>query len=95
LVVLRFLTDDCYQLTAHSSPLTANSQKSATVEALTPRELEVLQLMAAGLSNAEIARKLYLTVNTLKAHTNSIYGKLDVHSRMQAVNRGRQLGILG
>jgi LuxR family maltose regulon positive regulatory protein len=72
-----------------------SNQKSSIVEPLTPRELEVLQLMSGGLSNAEIARKLYLTVNTLKAHTNSIYGKLDVHSRMQAVNRGRELGILG
>jgi LuxR family maltose regulon positive regulatory protein len=72
-----------------------SNQQSAIPEPLTPRELEVLQLMAGGLSNAEIARKLYLTVNTLKAHTNSIYGKLDVHSRMQAVNRGRELGYLG
>ena len=72
-----------------------SNHQSAIVEPLTPRELEVLQLMSGGLSNAEIARKLYLTVNTLKAHTNSIYGKLDVHSRMQAVNRGRELGILG
>jgi LuxR family maltose regulon positive regulatory protein len=72
-----------------------SNPQSSIVEPLTPRELEVLQLMSGGLSNAEIARKLYLTVNTLKAHTNSIYGKLDVHSRMQAVNRARELGILG
>ncbi len=64
------------------------------VEPITRRELDVLRLMAEGLSNAEIARRLYLTLNTLKAHTNSIYGKLDVHSRMQAVNRARQLGLL-
>ena len=64
------------------------------VEPISPRELEVLQLMAKGLSNAEIARRLFLTVNTLKAHTNSIYGKLDVHSRMQAVIRARELGLL-
>ncbi len=64
------------------------------VEPITRRELDVLRLMAEGLSNAEIARRLYLTLNTLKAHTNSIYGKLDVHSRLQAVNRARQLGLL-
>jgi len=64
-------------------------------EPITPRELEVLELMSQGLQNTEIARKLFLTVNTLKAHTNSIYGKLDVHSRLQAVNRARELGILG
>jgi LuxR family transcriptional regulator, maltose regulon positive regulatory protein len=70
------------------------AKPAGLVEPITPRELEVLQLMAQGLSNAEIARRLYLTVNTLKAHTNSIYGKLDVHSRLQAVNRGRELGLL-
>jgi LuxR family transcriptional regulator, maltose regulon positive regulatory protein len=78
-----------------SSQSSISNPQSAIAEPLTPRELEVLQLMAGGLSNAEIARKLYLTVNTLKAHTNSIYGKLDVHSRMQAVNLARKLGILG
>ncbi len=71
-----------------------NHKSEILVEPLSPRELEVLALMAGGLSNAEIARKLYLTVNTLKAHTNSIYGKLDVHSRMQAVIRARELGLL-
>ncbi|MDR3574118.1 MAG: LuxR C-terminal-related transcriptional regulator [Anaerolineaceae bacterium] len=63
-------------------------------EPLSPRELDVMRLMAEGLSNAEIARRLFLTTNTLKAHTNSIYGKLDVHSRMQAVIRARQIGLL-
>lgn len=64
------------------------------VEPITRRELDVLRLMAEGLSNAEIARRLYLTLNTLKSHTNTIYGKLDVHSRLQAVSRARQLGLL-
>ena len=54
----------------------------------------MLALLSDGLSNAEISRKLYLTLNTLKAHTNSIYGKLNVHSRMQAVIKARELGIL-
>jgi LuxR family transcriptional regulator, maltose regulon positive regulatory protein len=75
------------------------SRKPATshkdlAESISPRELEVLELMAKGLSNVEISRRLFLTVNTLKAHTNSIYGKLDVHSRMQAVIRARELGLL-
>jgi len=64
------------------------------VEALTARELEVIQLMAEGLTNAEIARRLYLSPNTLKAHTQNIFSKLDAHSRMQAVNRARELGML-
>lgn len=72
----------------------SQARPTGLIENLTPRELEVLKLMSAGLSNAEIARKLYLTVNTLKAHTNSIYGKLDVHSRMQAVIKAQDLNLL-
>jgi LuxR family maltose regulon positive regulatory protein len=64
------------------------------VEALSERELEVLQLMARGLTNPEIAERLYLSPNTLKAHAQNIYQKLEVHGRVQAVNRGRELGLL-
>ena len=68
--------------------------KSSLVEPLSERELEVMHLIANGLSNLEIARKLFLSPNTLKAHTQSIYGKLDVHTRLQAVNRARELRII-
>ena len=64
------------------------------IEALSEREIEVLKMIAAGLSNGEIAQKLYLSTNTLKAHTQNIYSKLDVHSRVQAVNRARELQII-
>jgi LuxR family maltose regulon positive regulatory protein len=64
------------------------------IEPLSEREIEVVRLLAAGLSNLEIAHKLYLSPNTLKAHTQNIYDKLDVHSRVQAVNRARELGYL-
>ncbi len=64
------------------------------VEQLSEREVEVLRMVAGGMSNAEIAQKLYLSPNTLKAHTQNIYSKLDVHSRVQAVNRARELGII-
>ncbi len=64
------------------------------VEPLSEREIEVVRLLAAGLSNLEIAHKLFLSPNTLKAHTQNIYDKLDVHSRVQAVNRARELGYL-
>ena len=63
-------------------------------ESLSERELEVLRLIAEGLTNREVATRLFLTVNTVKAHTRNIYGKLGVHSRMQAVARARALGIL-
>lgn len=55
------------------------------VEALTTRELEVLRLMVAGRSNAEIAKSLVVAVSTVKSHANSIFGKLGVTSRAQAI----------
>ena len=67
---------------------------SAFVEPLSEREVEVLQLIAEGLSNREIASRLYLSLNTVKAHTRNIYGKIDVHSRTQAVARAQELGLL-
>ena len=54
----------------------------------------MLHLLAEGLSNREIARKLFLSPNTVRTHTHNIYGKLGVHSRMQAVARARKLGLL-
>jgi LuxR family maltose regulon positive regulatory protein len=64
------------------------------IEPLTDRELEVLNLLALGLTNREIGERLYIAPGTVKAHTASVYGKLDVHSRMQAVARAQELGIL-
>ncbi len=64
------------------------------VEPLTCREMEVLELLAAGDSNQSIADKLVITVRTVKKHTSNIYGKLDASSRTQAVARARELGLL-
>lgn len=64
------------------------------VEPLSERELEILQLIAGGLGNQEIGSQLYLSLNTVKAHTRNIYGKLGVNSRTQAVARARASGIL-
>jgi LuxR family maltose regulon positive regulatory protein len=69
-------------------------RKSEIIEPLSERELEVLQLIAEGLTNPEIAARLYLSLNTVKAHTRNIYGKLGVHSRTQATSRARALGVL-
>ena len=66
----------------------------ALVEPLSQRELEVLQLIALGSTNQEIARQLIVSPGTIKAHTASIYRKLDVANRTEAVARARQLGIL-
>jgi LuxR family maltose regulon positive regulatory protein len=68
--------------------------QSELVEPLSERELEVLQLIAEGLTNPEIASKLYLSLNTVKVHTRNIYGKLGVNNRTQAVARARALGGL-
>ena len=64
------------------------------IEPLSERELEVLQLIAEGLTNPEIAARLYISLNTVKVHTRNINGKLDAHNRTQAVARARALGIL-
>jgi LuxR family maltose regulon positive regulatory protein len=61
---------------------------------LSPREIEVLRLVADGLSNKEIARQLCISLRTVKYHTNSIYTKLNVSNRTQAVGQARALGIL-
>jgi LuxR family maltose regulon positive regulatory protein len=68
--------------------------KNLLVEPLSLRELEVLQLIALGRTNQEIARQLIISPGTVKAHTASIYRKLDVVNRTEAAARARQLGIL-
>ncbi len=67
---------------------------SRLAEPVSSRELEVLALIAKGLTNQEIALRLYLSLHTVKAHARSIYAKLGVSSRTQAVARGRALGYL-
>jgi predicted ATPase/DNA-binding CsgD family transcriptional regulator len=64
------------------------------VEPLTAREVEVLELLAQGLSNREIADHLVLTVGTVKWYASQIYSKLNVHSRTQAIARARQLKMV-
>jgi LuxR family transcriptional regulator, maltose regulon positive regulatory protein len=64
------------------------------VEPLTQREIEVLRLSATGMPSREIAGRLCITTGTLKTHTKSIYGKLGVHNRVQAIERARELKLL-
>jgi LuxR family maltose regulon positive regulatory protein len=64
------------------------------VEPLSDRELEILALLAAGLTNREIADQLFIAVGTVKRHTNNIYGKLNVRNRTEAVAKGRDLRLL-
>jgi LuxR family maltose regulon positive regulatory protein len=64
------------------------------VKPLSERELEVLDLIAAGLSNSEIAERLFIAVGTVKRHINNIYSKLDVHSRTRAIAKATALRLL-
>jgi LuxR family maltose regulon positive regulatory protein len=77
-----------------SAPAPTSSGAAPLAELLTERELEVLQLIGEGRSNQDIATALVITINTIKKHTSSIYGKLGVHSRTQAVVRAQELGLL-
>jgi LuxR family maltose regulon positive regulatory protein len=83
---------DAFSLTAQ--PGSPRPQPGGLVEPLTPRELEVLQLIALGKTNPDIARQLIVSPGTVKAHTASIYRKLAVANRTEAVARARQLGLL-
>jgi LuxR family maltose regulon positive regulatory protein len=77
-----------------AAPLETQAPESGQIEPLSERELEVLELFAEGLSNREIASRLFLSLHTIKTHCSNIYGKLGVHSRTQAVARARALGLL-
>ncbi|TCC98307.1 response regulator transcription factor [Pedobacter psychroterrae] len=61
---------------------------------LSKRELEVLQSMADGLSNQQIAERLFLSLNTIKTHSSKVFEKLEVQRRTQAVEKARQLNII-
>jgi LuxR family maltose regulon positive regulatory protein len=69
-------------------------EREQLADPLSERELEVLQLLAAGRSNQEIAEALVVTVGTVKTHIHHIYGKLNTSSRIQAVARARELQLL-
>ena len=67
---------------------------SRMAEPLSKREFEVLRQLNTDLSGPEIAQELMVALSTVRYHTNNIYGKLSVHNRREAVNRGKQLGLL-
>lgn len=71
-----------------------DAKPSEALEPLTDREREVLQLVAAGLSNKEIARRLDITLNTVKTHAKRLHAKLGVKSRTQASAKARELGLV-
>jgi len=70
------------------------NEKEAGRLGLSKREIEVLEFMAQGLSNQEIADKMFVSLNTVKTHTSNLFSKLDVKRRTAAVEEGRKLGLV-
>jgi LuxR family maltose regulon positive regulatory protein len=76
------------------TPIPLPVDQSSLADPLTGRELEILDLLAQRLSNKEIAAQLVISPRTVKRHTLNIYNKLEVNSRLQAVKKASDLGIL-
>ena len=74
--------------------VTKATPPSALIEPLTERELEVLRLLPTRLSSTEIAEQLYVSVHTVRSHIKSIYAKLNVHRRIDAIQRAKDIGLL-
>jgi DNA-binding CsgD family transcriptional regulator len=81
---------------AHPASRTRATQQGPhhPLEPLTEREVEVLTHLASGMSNAQIADSLFISINTVKSHLKNVYGKLGVESRTRAVTRAMELGVL-
>ncbi|MCB0210264.1 MAG: hypothetical protein KDJ52_13080, partial [Anaerolineae bacterium] len=89
------LRDNAPLIVNHQSEIV--NQKSSIVNLIEPlsnRELEILALMAQGLTNGEIGQQIFISAQTVKVHTRNIYGKLGVNSRRQAVTKARALGLI-
>lgn len=83
-----------HELTTHVWPNATTTTRAELVEPLTERELDILRLLAEGMTNQEIADLLVLTVGTVKSHNYSSFGKLGVRNRGQSVKRARELNLL-
>lgn len=75
------------------TPFALNEQRLHEL-AITRRELEILELIAQGLSNREIGEKLFVSENTVKTHSSRLFDKLSAKRRTQAVQRGKELGLI-
>jgi len=81
-------------LRSFAAAATAAAEAPSSDEGLSDRELEVLRLLGTELTGPEIARHLFVSVNTLRTHTKHIFTKLDVNTRQAAVRRATELGLL-
>ena len=74
--------------------LLSRLESSPGYDILSDREREVLEVLATGASNKEIAKTLYISISTVKSHIINIYSKLQVANRIEAVEKGRDKGII-
>jgi LuxR family maltose regulon positive regulatory protein len=81
-------------LTAFGEAEVSRPVTQVLIEPLSERELEVLRLLGTDLDGPEIARELMVSLNTMRTHTKNIYSKLGVSTRMAAVRRAEELGLL-
>lgn len=79
---------------ARPTPSAALSLEALNLDTLSEREHEVLKLIAVGYSNKAIAKRLDISLNTVKTHTKNINSKLNVSSRVQAATKARDLGLI-
>ena len=77
-----------------ASPEFVRNQRQVESLGITPRELEILELIAAGLSNRELAERAHVSENTVKTHSSRVFQKLGARRRTQAVQRGKELGLI-
>ena len=84
-------------LAASGTDLTRNPAKASgpPMQPLSDREKEMLIFLANGVSNKEMAQKMFVSENTVKFHLKNVYSKLGVANRLQAINMARQLGFIG
>jgi NarL family two-component system response regulator LiaR len=92
-IVERELIVEREVMVSAGTPFALNEQRLQEL-AITKRELEILGLIAHGLSNREIAEKLFVSENTVKTHSSRLFDKLSAKRRTQAVQRGKELGLI-
>jgi LuxR family transcriptional regulator, maltose regulon positive regulatory protein len=83
-----------YVTTSTAAIMNVQKKNLALIEPLSRREIEVLQLIADGMANKEIAQKLNISLRTVKYHTTNIYAKLNINGRAQATVKAREMGLL-
>jgi LuxR family transcriptional regulator, maltose regulon positive regulatory protein len=84
----KYVVDQTTHATAWHHP------SETLIDPLSEREIEILSLIATGLTNQEIADRLTISLNTVKTHVKNIYSKLNTRSRLEATDRGRELGLI-